>query len=77
MLDLLDSLNFKKWLEDAGEVLTTYSNTNDIAFERSGIRSKYTAGRKKPLPDPLKTCDPDRIFKKKPINRLKDLYNIS
>jgi len=53
-------LEFKNWLEDCGEVTSTYSNVNDQTFADKGLRSSYTGGRKHPEKS---TSDPEKLFK--------------
>ena len=53
-------LMFKNWFEDVGEVLTTYNNVDDENFNRKGINSVRTGGRKRPEKS---TFDPDKLFK--------------
>jgi len=57
-MDLL----FKYWLEDCGEVLSTYSNVNDEGFARKKIASHRTGGRAKP--DKSNKDKIDQLFKK-------------
>jgi hypothetical protein len=53
-------LEFKHWLEDCGQVTSTYSNVNDEAFEKKGLRSSFTGGRRTPE---KATSDPEKLFK--------------
>jgi len=53
-------LKFKNWLEDCGEVTSTYSNVNDLNFDKKGLNSNYTGGRRRPEKSKL---NPDKLFK--------------
>ena len=55
-------LLFKRWLEDCGEVTSTYSNTLNAAFERTGIDSKYVGGKRN---YERSKFDPNKIFNKR------------
>lgn len=55
-------MNFKKWLEDCGEITTNYSNVDNQAFALKSIRSRYTGDR---IPPEKPTGTPEKLFKKR------------
>lgn len=55
-------MNFKQWLEDCGEITTTYSNVDNESFARKSVRSRYTGGR---IPPEKPTNIPEKLFKKR------------
>ena len=57
-------LSFKKWLEYAGQVTTTFSNQGENDVFAKKIRSKYIAGEpsKEELEDDISKRDVDKEF---------------
>ena len=53
---------FRHWLEDCGEVKSTYSNVEDASFSEKGLRSDYTGGRRRPKKSKI---NPEKMFKGK------------